>query len=429
VKNSTFRWSRTFATTLLLVGCGTGSGGSGGGETGVSTGSDAGGGGGSDAGSQVVRDAADSPEGSDASRTTPPVDGGTVLDAGSTGDDGGLSVLPPPAAAPPGLSVHGNMIQDPGGATVVLRGVAIPDLGALASSGGGSQGITHRIDEILGAANLAAHVIRFPVYPRSVPNSGSPYYSPMPFPIGPDAPASSGVTVTALSASEYVNTILRPAIDYATSKNLYVIVDYHQIDNTTTGQSGADAVTFWTQMAPIFSNYPNVLYEAFNEPIDNAAPGGWTTAFQTQAQSWINAIRAGAPNNLIIVGSPSWSQYPNGAAQFPLTGGNLVFTAHIYPGNWTPAFQGRVTTAVAAVPVFISEWGYQLVATMSRTDPNANLETTSDAWVNSLETFVDGNGASWTAWVADPAWGPPMFSGDAGGLTDFGTAVQTWLAK
>jgi aryl-phospho-beta-D-glucosidase BglC (GH1 family) len=83
--------------------------------------------------------------------------------------------------------------------------------------------------------------------------------------------------------------VLKPAVDYATSKNLYVVVDYHQIDDTTTGTSSADAVTFWKQMAPVFSAYSNVIYEAFNEPID-ASGGGWTAAFQTQAQMWVDTI-------------------------------------------------------------------------------------------------------------------------------------------
>jgi len=58
------------------------------------------------------------------------------------------------------------------------------------------------------------------------------------------------------------------------SKNLYVIIDYHQIDNATTGTSAADATTFWTDIAPQFANYANVIYEPFNEPIDGSASWG-----------------------------------------------------------------------------------------------------------------------------------------------------------
>ena len=56
---------------------------------------------------------------------------------------------------------------------------------------------------------------------------------------------------------------------------MYAIIDYHQIDNTVTGTSAADATTFWTDVAPQFASYTNVLYEPFNEPIDTSAP--WAT--------------------------------------------------------------------------------------------------------------------------------------------------------
>jgi hypothetical protein len=243
-----------------------------------------------------------------------------------------------------------------------------------------------------------------------------------------------------LSAADYIAQVLKPAVDYATSKNLYAIVDYHQIDNVTSGTSSADAVTFWTTVAPVFASYPNVVYEAFNEPIDTKSnagittAGAWTPAFVTAAQSWITAIRGGAPDNVIIVGSPSWSQYPDGAMAAALTGGNLAFTAHTYPNNFpgpSNAFQNRVVKAAMSVPVAITEWGYEIGATSTRN----TLATPDDTWAQNLQALAESGGESWTAWVADPSWGPPMFTRTAGasfnsfsGLNDFGTFVQSWLA-
>ncbi len=340
------------------------------------------------------------------------------------------------AAPLPALHVQGNQIVDASGKPVVLRGVAVPDIGTLFAQGNGIAGITGRIDEIVGAAGLAARAIRLPVYPRTVVNGGSPSYSPVPYPVGATPPGEAGAKME-LAASDYVAQVLRPAVDYAASKGLYAIVDFHQIDDVTTGASSADAVTFWTTVAPVFADNPNVIYEAFNEPIDNkanagiAADGTWTSAFTTAAQSWVTAIRAGAPNTLIIVGSPSWSQYPDGALTAGLTGGNLAFTAHIYPGNWpgtSNGFQNRVAKAAMGEPVAITEWGYQIGTARS------NLTTPDDTWAQSLQAFVESGGESWTAWVADPSWGPPMFTRAAGqpmnafnGLNDFGTFVQTWL--
>jgi endoglucanase len=141
-------------------------------------------------------------------------------------------------------------------------------------------------------------------------------------------------------------------------------------------------------------------------------------------QGWIDTIRAVAPDNIIIVPSTSYDQHPGDAASDPPTGTNLMFTAHVYPVNWNQSFKTQVTTAVAKAPVFITEWGY----TYSTTGTNVD-DTSSPTWGQSFQTFVDGSGASWTAWVTDNAWTPSIFT-DANltQLSTFGTLVQTWLA-
>jgi hypothetical protein len=357
----------------------------------------------------------------------------TTMD-GSTVTDGPAGDAPATTTPLPALSVSGNLIKDSTGKTVVLRGVAIPDIGSLDVAAGGSTGVSARIDEILGAAMLDANVIRMPVYPETTFNGTSPYYSPEPFPVGTAAAATAMPVPIILSATDFINNVLKPAVTYAESKNLYVIIDYHQIDNVTSHNSGADAVTFWTAIAPVFANDPNVLYEAFNEPVDTTdgiTAGNWSTTFLAAAQSWVTAIRAGAPNTLIIMGSPSWSQYPS--ATSGLTDKNLAFTAHEYPGNWPgtapkgggTTFQGRVDTAAMTVPIFMTEWGFTTDTTQKT---NTTLYTMDDTWGNTLKTDATMTGASWTAWVADPSWGPPMFANpSATMLTDFGTFVQTWL--
>lgn len=361
----------------------------------------------------------------------------TSTGTGTTTKDGGA-----PSGAPGALHVAGNQILDGNGNAVVLRGVALPDIGLLYSQNADTEaGVTGRIDEILGPAGLAVKAVRLPVYPRTVVNSGSPTYSPVPYPVGTVAPNDAGGGE--MSASDYIATILKPTVDYLTSKNLYAIVDFHQIDDVTTGTSSADAVTFWNTVAPVFASYPNVIYEAFNEPVDNkmnagvTTAGAWTPAFTTAAQSWVTAIRTGAPDNVIIVGSPQWSQYPDGAMAANLTGGNLAYTAHIYPGNFPAtnnSFQTRVVNAAMNVPVAVTEWGYSIGTASARN----NLATPDDTWAQNLQTLLNSGGESWTAWVADPYWGPAMFNrppttGTAGvngfsSLTDFGTFVQKWLA-
>ena len=149
----------------------------------------------------------------------------------------------------PQLTVNGTKLQDPSGKTIILRGSSLIDIGALYYYAGQNiSGITTRMEKV-AAAGVQGHVVRLPVYPKIDYNGGFPTCSPCPYPVG-TGPAASCTPTSPVSASDYVAKILKPAVDYATSKNLYVIIDFHQIDNATTGQSAADATTFWTDIAP-----------------------------------------------------------------------------------------------------------------------------------------------------------------------------------
>jgi endoglucanase len=148
----------------------------------------------------------------------------------------------------------------------------------------------------------------------------------------------------------------------------------------------------------------------------------WAT-FKPRAQQWVDTIRAAAPDNVVIVPSMNWCQKPGDASMSPLTGTNLMYTMHIYPGNWNSGTQAQLATAVTKVPVFITEWGYML-------NSNDSVGGTNDsAWFSSFRTLVDGNGASWSAWVTDKDWTPNMFTDAAlTSLTDFGSKTKQWLA-
>jgi hypothetical protein len=333
---------------------------------------------------------------------------------GSSGTGGNPGGLPP-------LKANGPKLQDPNGKTIVLRGSSLIDIGALYVAGGNNvKGITDRMDK-LAAAGVQGHVVRLPVYPKIDYNGGYPYCSELPYPVG-SGPGTSCTAKSPMTAADYVSKVLKPAIDYATSKNLYVIIDHHQIDDATKGTSAADATTFWTDIAPKFASYSNVLYEPFNEPIDSTAT--WAT-LKPVVQGWIDTIRKGAPDNVIIVPSMSYDQRPGDAASNPPSdpGANLMYTAHVYPGNWNATFKQQVTTAVGKAPVFFSEWGYILNGS------DATLGTSSSTWGSDFQTLVDGNGASWTAWVTDNSWTPNMFTDTAiTKLSEFGTLAKAWLA-
>src|SRR4051812_17859411 len=188
--------------------------------------------------------------------------GGSSATGGSTGTGGTAG------GALPRLTVNGNKLQDPSGKKIVLRGSSLIDVGTLYVQ----SDVSTRID-LVTAAGVEGHVVRMPVYPKINYNSGKPYCSPSPYPVGTGPSSSCTPSTTAFSASDYVTKLLKPAVDYATSKNLYVIIDYHQIDNATSGTSAADANTFWADVAPSSPATPTSCTRSSTSRSTRGSPG------------------------------------------------------------------------------------------------------------------------------------------------------------
>ncbi len=279
------------------------------------------------------------------------------------------------AISTPWLSVSGRFIKDPAGNNVVLRGVSLVDVSLANSRTRNAQAL---IDMATDNANgWYARVVRLPVYPDAI--DGQPGWR-----ADPDA---------------YFNNHLDPAVQYCISKQIYCIIDWHYISDYTSSTIDTATRDFWSYVAPRYSNTPNVIFELYNEPIN---PDSWST-WKATAQPWVNLIRAAAPNNLILIGGPRWSQNLSEAATNPFTGSNLVYVAHIYPdhggqGTWDSWFGNAANT----VPFFVTEWGWQLGG-------NVPTSGTQSAYGVPFSNYLESKGLSWTAWVFDSFWQPIMF--------------------
>ena len=168
-------------------------------------------------------------------------------------------------------------------------------------------------------------------------------------------------------------------------------------------------------MAPRFANDSHVIFELFNEPINNtfgSDNANWQNV-RNDMQKWINIVRTYAPNNLILVAGASWSQTIGPAANYPVTGDNIVIVSHIYPGHWlsSPAgnngYTTNVTTCLTRYPVFMSEWGF--TSDVNWDDSWHGLMGTITNYGQPLMNFRETRKISGSAWVASYDWGPPMF--------------------
>ena len=92
-----------------------------------------------------------------------------------------------------------------------------------------------------------------------------------------------------------VRTVVRNAIDLG----VYVIIDWHDHEGEA---HQAEATEFFAQMSEEFGEYPNVLYETYNEPLRVA----WSGVVKPYHEAVGAVIRERDPDNIIIMGTPLW---------------------------------------------------------------------------------------------------------------------------
>ncbi|HWD20394.1 MAG TPA: glycoside hydrolase family 5 protein [Verrucomicrobiae bacterium] len=141
----------------------------------------------------------------------------------------------------------------------------------------------------------------------------------------------------------------------ALREQIYVIIDWHILQDGNPQQHEKEARAFLEEMAQAYGSRPNVLFEICNEPNGHAVT--WPV-IKSYAEAVIPAIRAAAPRSIIIVGTDTWSQGVRAAAQAPLSFSNVVYALHFYAGTHRAALRQSADAALAAkLPIFVSEWG------------------------------------------------------------------------
>lgn len=186
---------------------------------------------------------------------------------------------------------------------------------------------------------------------------------------------------------EYLKDLVRSGVEYATGQDMYVIVDWHILSDNNPNMHKDEAIDFFEQMSKEFSGHNNVIYEICNEPNGGTS---WEE-IKTYAQEVIPVIRANAPDAVILVGTPNWSQYVNEAAANPITGyENIMYTLHFYAATHTDDLRSTMTAAIdAGLPIFVSEYG------ICDASGNGNIdEAQANAWVQVLDQY----NVSYVAW-------------------------------
>jgi len=244
---------------------------------------------------------------------------------------------------------------------------------------------------------------------------------------------------------------LREVVDRATKEGLYIILDMHlsapsdpqnQVDNVS-AQCATDAnplpdadhaIAFWTDLASAYKNYPNVIFELFNNPYidqwryfkgskteawkalrDGTVVNSYLPLWPTRkkhlwrsvgVQQLIDVIRATGATNVILQGSlsksadiESWTTYkaldPIGQTAatwhaFPRIDLQREHACYIYPSPWCDerAYSYAQLILDQNFPVVVTEFG------------DDNMPGTVGApFASSLLPHLDSMGISYLAWT------------------------------
>ena len=146
-------------------------------------------------------------------------------------------------------------------------------------------------------------------------------------------------------------------------------------------------MSFFKYMAKKYKNQNNIFYEICNEPNGGTS---WNM-IKSYASSVIKTIRKYDKKNIILVGTPTWSQDVDVAADSPIKGySNIMYTFHFYTATHGDSYRQKVQAAIQkGLPVFVSEFGISESSGNGRIDKNE-----ANKWMQ----FLKKNKISYVCW-------------------------------
>lgn len=251
------------------------------------------------------------------------------------------------------LSVQGTRLCAEDGTPIVLRGVS-------------SHGLTWfpeytSYPSLKTLREYGANVFRVAVYPAQ--NDGY------------------------LEEPELNRKLLYAAIENALAADMYVVVDWHVLQDKNPLKHKEKAAEFFKDVTKRYQNEPGIIYEICNEP-------NGSTSYQDiakYARTIIPVIRKYSPDAVILVGTPKFCTTLEDAIKDPLPYKNVMYTYHYY-SNVSDCRYARSQISKALeneIPVFVSEWGYVMGSKTEKKD-----REDLDAFLN----LLDENGVSWINW-------------------------------
>ncbi len=230
--------------------------------------------------------------------------------------------------------------------------------------------------------------------------------------------------------------LLDSAVEWCTDLGMYIIIDWHTIGNLKMelfqdpmyNTTQKETHEFWQTIAKHFSGNNTVaFYELFNEPTTYRGQLGsisWSE-WKKMMEDIIHLIRAYDAETIPLVAGFDWAYDLTPLREEPINAENIGYVTHPYPFKrqepWQPKWDEDFGFAANYYPIIATEIGFGL-RTGETIGPNH--------YGYQVTKYLEGRGMSWTAWVFDPEWGPPMLkSWDGYELTEMGKYFKAAMTK
>lgn len=153
-------------------------------------------------------------------------------------------------------------------------------------------------------------------------------------------------------------------IDDANARGLYVVLDDQwevgmtldpydkNILKLPTFGEGNSTEAFWLLVTSRWANRTNLLFDLINEPHDKG-----DDETKEAMQVLVDALRTRDAQTPIVVGGMNWAHSVAFYAAHPLSGANLIYSAHQYlPYDGTDSFGDHFVKPAAKIPVLVGEF-------------------------------------------------------------------------
>lgn len=181
--------------------------------------------------------------------------------------------------------------------------------------------------------------------------------------------------------------LLYKGIDAAIDNNMYVIVDWHILNDNNPNMNLSKAVEFFSTVGRKYGKVPNIIYEICNEPNGDTT---WDD-IREYAYCVLPIIRNYNDSAIVIVGTPNYDRELKPAIENPITGyKNIMYAFHFYASSHGKDMRDELRNAFSAhLPVFISESGIS---------PESGDGKIDYSEVSTWYGLVNNLGLSYTIW-------------------------------